>query len=781
MTMRWIRYQTDLSGVVQGVGFRPALYRLAEAHGLGGSVQNRSGTVRLILEGPADRVHAFLEVLPSGLPSQARIEALHPGTETPIAPAEASPVFLILESARDDNRAVALPADLALCPACTHELFDPADRRHGYAFTTCVDCGPRYTVVDAMPYDRERTSMAVFPLCPECRREYTDPANRRFHAESIACPACGPRLRFTDGAGVAVEGDPLRLTRRALAEGRIVAIRGLGGFLLAADAHHRETITRLRALKHRPHKPFAVMAADLAAAARYVHLPPEAAEAMDSPRAPILILAVRDEASRPPLPLDLLTPDTDTLGVMRPTTALHELLFHPLPGDAAPAFDLLVMTSGNRRGEPIALSNEEALERLSGLAEAFLLHDRDIRLRNDDSVGVLQRGRVQLWRRARGYAPDPVRLARPLARRVLAMGAELKNAVALGRGSELVLSPHIGDLETPEAVEGMKLVADRLPRFLECEPECIAVDLHPDMHSTRWGRILAERAGLPLVEVPHHEAHAAAALAEHGLEEALALVFDGTGLGTDGTLWGAELFHARPDRTTRLGTFDAVPLPGGDAAVLDPRRQLVARWLAADLVPSSAWRAALRLTDEEMAAWSLQIARGLHAPKTHAAGRVFDAFAAAAGLAHGGVTYEGQAAIRLENRARHASGASGATPAAYRLHEDADGLLRIDWSPLFIRLAGQTPETMRTPAIALAFHEAMACAALDMARYGAERTGVRAVTLSGGVFMNRLLNELLIPRLEAESFRVYIHRVIPPNDGGIAAGQAAAAGWATIR
>jgi hydrogenase maturation protein HypF len=765
----------DLTGIVQGVGLRPTVYLLAQEAGLCGWVQNRSGLVRLRLEGDARAVEGFVRMLPRSLPPHARLDTLSEVESGPLAAGEGAPDFRILPSELSGSPTVVIPADLALCDDCRREVLDPGDRRHGYPFTTCTRCGPRYTVVEAMPYDRERTTLSAFPLCPACRAEYTDPRNRRFHAESVACPQCGPRLALLDAAGAGVSGDPLRGARAALARGGVVAVRGIGGYLLAADAFDRDALQTLRARKRRPHKPFAVMAPDLATVRRYCVVPPEAAVLLASAEAPIAILDVRPDALQEGLlPLDLLTPDAPTLGVMLPTSPLHLLLLTPLPGDPARPLDLLVMTSGNRGGEPICLSNDEAVERLAGIADLFLCHDREINLRADDSLAVVQRGAPQLWRRARGYAPNAVLLARPLRRCVLAMGAELKNAAAVGFGDRVVLSPHVGDIETPEALDSLECVARALPRFLERRPEAVAVDAHPDMQATRLGVRLAAEMGLPAVAVQHHHAHAAAALAEHGFDAGLALVMDGTGLGPDGHVWGAELLAVRPGGYTRLATFAPVPLPGGDAAVRRPARQALARWADAGVEVSAERLDRLGVTGEEAAVWRQQCARGLNAPLTHAAGRLFDAFSAALGFAPSTVTYEGQSAIRLEAAARRAAG-DAVLRVPYALAERG-GLLTVDWREAFVRLADPRAAAGRECDWALAAHRAVAEAAWDMIEYGLSRDATGLVALSGGVFMNRILNDLLVPRLEAAGVRVLVHRRVPPNDGCIALGQAAVAG-----
>lgn len=770
----------DLTGIVQGVGLRPTVYLLAEKAGLCGWVQNRSGVVRLRLEGDARAVADFVGRLPQSLPPHARLDTLSEVESGALREGEGASSFRILPSEASGVPTVVIPADLALCSECRRELLDPHNRRYGYAFTTCTRCGPRYTVVESMPYDRERTTLSAFPLCPACRAEYADPRDRRFHAESMACPQCGPRLTLRDARGLEVGGDPVREARAALARGRVVAVRGIGGYLLAATAFNREALQTLRARKRRPHKPFAVMAADLAVVRHFCAVTPEAEALLASPEAPIVILDVLPEVIREGLlPLDLLTPDAPTLGVMLPTSPLHLLLLTPLANDPVQPFPLLVMTSGNRGGEPICLSNTEARERLNGIADLFLCHDREINLRADDSIAAIQCGAPQLWRRARGYAPNAILLPRSLRNGVLAVGAELKNTVAVGFEERVVLSPHIGDLEAPEALDGLERVARALPRFLDRQPEAVAVDLHPDLHATRLGRRLAAEWGLPVVEVQHHHAHAAAVLAEHGADSGLALVMDGTGLGPDGTVWGAELLAVDPDGYTRLATFAPVPLPGGDAAVRRPARQLIARWADAEVTPDGDRLRRLGVSDEEAAVWRQQSRQGLHAPLTHAAGRVFDAFSALLGFAPQTVTYEGQSAIRLEAAARSVLGCD--VPRLQFTQVEQAGQLVIGWREAFRQLADLRETAGREEAWALSAHRAVAEAAWVMIKYGLSRKLSGPVALSGGVFMNRILNDLLVPRLEAEGIRVLVHRRVPPNDGGIALGQAVIAGNRRLR
>jgi hydrogenase maturation protein HypF len=764
-----VRTLIEATGTVQGIGFRPAVARLAAASSLTGWIRNLSGSVRISLEGDASTVDRVIRALPSNVPSGARIDSLRIIESRPLASSERAPSFSIEESDAASPTEIVIPPDLAICHDCLREICDPRNRRYGHPFTTCTACGPRYTIVNSTPYDRARTTMAAFPMCHRCRQEYDNPSDRRFHAETIACPECGPNLWIEDANGRRIDATPFAHARKAVAAGAIVAVRGIGGFLLAADACNRDAIRVLRERKRRPHKPLAVMARNADVIRRVCRMSPEAESLLNAPEAPIVILEPDDAADPSLLAVDLLGPDVRTVGVMLPTSPLHELLLNPLPGDPVPAFDWMVMTSGNARSEPICISNDEARTRLRGIADLFLMHNREINLRNDDSVCVFQSSGPQVWRRARGYAPHPVRLPVPAGKNILAAGAELKNTICLGYGTQAVLSPHIGDLETPEAVDAHARALDEIPRFLKRVPELVAVDLHPDMNATLAGRRVAAHHGVPVIAVQHHVAHAAACLAEHGLSSGLVLAFDGTGLGPDGAVWGAELIHIAPPEWERLATFAPVPLPGGDAAVREPARQLAARWIAADAIISSSHRRRLGLSDGAVAAIEQQCRRGFNAPMTHAAGRVFDSFASALGLAPASVTYEGQAAVRLEAAARSA----GETPPEvfpFEARED-HGMLLIDWSETFRRLADALPPQDAVPRMALAAHHAIARAAEAMVLYGLERAPARAVGISGGVFMNRLLTKMLTESLRARGIDVLVHSAVPPNDGCIALGQ----------
>ena len=760
-----------LFGIVQGVGFRPAVHRLACKLGLGGLVQNLSGSVQLELDGSEWLIDEFFHQLPSHLPEAARIEGIKLISTASIEKTDIRP-FSIAQSLSSQKPAIAFPADLAICKDCLSEITSPADRRYGYSFTTCTNCGPRFTVINGTPYDRERTTLAPFNLCSECRCEYEDPTSRRFHAESIACSKCGPSLFYADERLKILTCDELLHARREIAQGKIIALRGIGGYLLAADAFNREAIIRLREKKNRPHKPLAIMAANLGLIGEYCELSEEAAKALASAEAPIVVLPVRTGLC-PNLPLDLISPDTRTIGIMLPNSPLHSLLFQPLAADDIPPFKFLVMTSGNRRGEPICISNQEAFERLQGIAEGFVAHNREINLRADDSVCAPQGTKMQIWRRARGYAPSAIKLKHPLKRCVLALGAEQKNSIAVGDLSAIIPSAHIGDLDTPEALLALENAVNDFPRFLRLTPEIVAVDLHPDMNSSLLGRRIAAKQGLELVALQHHYAHAASCMAEHGLSECLALTFDGTGLGTDGSIWGGELLHARREGFHRLASFSPVPLPGGDVAVRQPVRQAVARLFDAGIEISPRLSKRLGLKDEELEVWQRQAASQVNSPLSSAAGRLFDSFAVLLAAAAGSSTYDGQAAIKLESCAKLSKGSA---PELKFAAIEENGILRINWRPAFCQLMEDKDPWNRAEQWALALHLAVAKAAAVMVEYGAQKSRLTAVALTGGVFMNQLLTELLTEDLRQRGMEVFIHLQVPPNDGGISVGQAYVAG-----
>jgi hydrogenase maturation protein HypF len=696
-----------VTGVVQGVGFRPFVFGLAQRHALAGFVLNDGRGVRIEAEGDAEALARFSRALEHEAPELARIDS--------IAVRELEPShttgFTIEASTRRGGSAP-IPADTATCEDCLRELFDPADRRYRYPFINCTQCGPRFTIVTGVPYDRPRTTMAGFPLCPDCRREYEDPADRRFHAEPVACPVCGPALSLPIEEAVAL-----------LRDGAIVAVKGLGGYHLACDAANEEAVSRLRARKHREDKPFALM----------TNAPDLLGELSDDERAllgsrarPIVVVRRRWDAPA----ARAAAPDSPWLGLVRPYTPLHHLLLEGF-GSA------LVMTSGNRSDEPISYDDAEARTRLAGIADAFLSHDRPIHRRCEDSV---VRAAFPL-RRSRGYVPDAIGLPLAATRPIVAVGAELKSTFCVACAGHAFLSPHLGDLDTELAYRAFLTDLELYLAMLDVTPELIAHDLHPEYLSTKW----ALEQDAELVGVQHHHAHAAACLAEHGVTDpALALVFDGTGYGSDGTLWGGELLRCDLAAFERVAHLDPVPLPGGEAAIREPWR--VAAACLAQCGVEVPWER-----------WGLvRNALLVNAPASSGMGRLFDAVAAVLGV-RDTVTYEGQAAIELEQLA-------GTTPAEPLEWAFGDGA-RLVADCHGARLDGRDPAE-----IAAAFHETIAAAAAG-ACAAAERGGT--VVLSGGSFQNLRLLASTRRRLEQHGFRVLSHRLVPPNDGGISFGQAA--------
>jgi hydrogenase maturation protein HypF len=703
------RLRIRVRGVVQGVGFRPFVYGLATRHGLAGFVLNDGEGVVVEAEGEGAALESFTESLSSDAPPLARVEAVR---VEPIAPVGGS-AFEIRASAAGGRTAL-IPADVATCDDCLRELFDPDDRRYRYPFVNCTQCGPRFTIVRAVPYDRPNTTMAGFPMCADCRAEYEDPADRRFHAEPIACPVCGPQLSM-----------PLEEAVGLLGDGAIVAVKGLGGYHLACVAADEAAVARLRARKLREDKPFAVMTAEPVALAEVGEAEAAQLAARERP-----IVLVRRRVDAPVAPS--VAPGTPWLGVMLPYTPLHHLLLHGVGG-------ALVMTSGNRSDEPIAFEDEEARERLAGIADAFLAHDRPIHRRCEDSV---VRTAFPL-RRSRGYVPEPLPLPIPARRPIVAAGPELKATFCVARGTDAFLSPHLGDLDTELAYRAFLADLELYLAMLGVEPEVVAHDLHPEYLATKW----ALEQDTELVGVQHHHAHAAACLAEHGeAGPALALVFDGTGYGTDGTLWGGELLRCDLASFERLAWLDPVPLPGGEAAIREPWRVAAAHLeQAGHEVPWERW---------DIVRETLQ----LNAPLSSGMGRLFDAVAAVLGVREE-VTYEGQAAIELELLA----GDTAAEPYAWRFGNATELV-----TECYLRLRGGRPREE----IAAAFHETIAEAAAEAC---AEAGEPRTVVLSGGTFQNLRLLASTRTRLEAHGFRVLTHRRVPPNDGGISYGQAAVA------
>lgn len=754
-----LRYRVRVDGLVQGVGFRPFVYRIAVREGLGGTVWNTPEGVFAEVEGQEASLARFLKALVDEAPPAARVERVSPQLQEPRG--EGS--FRIVESAGERREPALVSPEVATCADCLREMWDPRDRRYRYPFVNCTNCGPRYTIVERVPYDRHQTTMRVFPLCPECGQEYRDPLDRRFHAEPNACPVCGPRLLLLSPQGQPLPGDPLEETRRLLAEGQVLAIKGLGGFHLACDATREDAVALLRQRKGRPHRPLAVMARDLEVARRYCQITDPEARELEGTRRPILLLWRRDGTDLAPS----VAPGQRSLGLMLPYTPLHHLLLGAgtVAGREAPP--LLVMTSGNFSGGPIVAENGDALRRLGPLCDALLTHDRDIANRNDDSVGYLEGERLVLVRRSRGFAPLPVPLPEggPC---VLALGAQLHNVIAQAVERRVFLSQHVGDVDTEETLGFLREVAANLGRWLQVEPEVLACDLHPDLLTSHLAREMAGQVRT-LVQVQHHHAHLASAAVAHGVtgQDIQALVLDGTGYGPDGTIWGGELLVGSPRSFRRAGHQTTLPLPGGDGAIRRPIRVAVA-WLHA-LDPALAgsgldlWG---RIPEEEARVVRRMVDRGFNCPATSSTGRLFDVAASLLGI-RDQVTWEGQAAVELEQAAWEGQEGALELPLPDLLPD-----LTWDPSPLLLALAtgeGSVPDRAR------AFHRSLARGVAQACVRVRQHGGPERVALCGGVFQNRLLTRYVARDLEAEGLVPLLPGALPVGDGGLALGQVAVA------
>lgn len=783
-----MRARIVVRGVVQGVGFRPFVYRLAAEHNLNGWVLNSTEGVVVEVEGEA--LDGFLAGLETRRPPLARIDRI----ETTYLPPVGYTAFAIEPSVESASAAALVSPDVCICDDCRREIFDPDDRRHGYPFTNCTNCGPRFTIVRDIPYDRPATTMATFAMCPNCQAEYDDPSRRRFHAQPNACPDCGPAATTLTTGETASGPDALPLARRLLAEGMIVAIKGVGGFHLACDATNARAVAELRARKRRVDKPFAVMVRDIDEAARICHLDEAEARLLESPQRPIVLLRRRDGVEVAPA----VAPRNASLGVMLPYTPLHYLLF-------AEGLLSLVMTSGNLSEEPIATGNDEALERLSGLADAFVLHDRAIHVRCDDSVTRVVAGKESIIRRSRGYAPYPVRL-HAAGRRVLACGAELKNTFCLTREDYAFISQHIGDLENEETLRSFEEGIAHYCRLFHVTPEAVAYDLHPDYLSTRYAmrqRTALSLASEKLIGVQHHHAHVASAMAENGLDGmVIGVAFDGTGYGLDGAIWGGEFLLASYEDFRRVGHLRYVPLPGGEAAVrrpyrtaasyaqaaygsLEPALSLLRKYTALESLAGAVPVAVaargvavpgnrgpgpqVRLHDAEIEVLARQVGGALNSPNTSSAGRLFDAVSSLAGVCQT-VNYEGQAAIELEMVADTSDKSAYAMP----LLGSAESFV-VDWTDLIREVVEDARVGTPAGTMSARFHNGLASAVVNACRLIGNASGLKRVVLSGGVFQNQLLLARVADDLTGSGFAVYTQHQVPCNDGGISLGQAAVA------
>ncbi len=743
----WVR------GIVQGVGFRPFIYNLAESQGIKGWVKNTSHGVEIEANGTPEALNRFLETLRDNPPPLARIDELR----FEPCPINDFTQFQILESQPEEGAYLPVSPDVAICADCQHELFDPANRRYRYPFINCTNCGPRFSIILDIPYDRPNTTMDPFALCLECQAEYENPQDRRFHAQPVACPNCGPQVWFeAQGERLAAPEEAIQRARAWLKAGKILAVKGLGGFHLACDASNPAAVAELRRRKKRSDKPFALMAFDLKAVQKHCLVSTAEAQLLTSRQAPIVLLERLPDSN---LAAAEVAPGQRTLGFMLPYTPLHLLLTEPESGYP----EVLVMTSGNLSEEPIAYRDEEAQQRLAELADAFLLHDRPIHMRVDDSVVRTVQGKPYILRRARGYAPDPLSLPVEVPP-VLATGAELKNTFCLARDRYAFLSHHIGDLENYETLRSFEEGIEHFTRLFRVNPQLIACDLHPNYLATRYAEQRAAAENIPLVRVQHHHAHLAACLADNGWESSapvIGLSFDGTGYGTDGAIWGGEVLLGGYKDYQRLYHLAYVPLPGGDQAVRKPARMALAHLWQAGL----AWEPDLPPTEqlcaEERTILKAQLERKINSPLTSSMGRFFDAASALIGVRQK-ATYEGQAAIELEAIAD--PNETGAYP--FSVIGDI-----IDPAPLWEALLADWRRGTPQPTLAARFHNSIIRLVVNLCQAIREERAVNVVALSGGVWQNRFLLERCVPALEANHFQVFTHHQLPPNDGCIAYGQ----------
>jgi hydrogenase maturation protein HypF len=778
-------------GIVQGVGFRPFVYGLAVKYNLKGWVYNTSEDVRIEVEGATEAIKQFERELETKAPPLAHIE----NVTIEYHPPRGYKNFEIRQSQAQEGRYQLISPDVATCQPCLGELLNPEDRRYRYPFTNCTNCGPRFTIIDDMPYDRPKTTMRYFHMCPQCQAEYDNPRDRRFHAQPNACPKCGPQVQLVDNRGKLIaESDPIAAASQLLKEGKIVAIKGLGGFLLACDATNDTAVKTLRQRKKRSSKPFAIMVTDVDEAKRHCYVSPEEEKLLTSPQSPIVLMKWREDSSGS----REVAPNLQFLGVMLPYTPLHHIL---LRDTGRP----LVMTSGNLSEEPIARDNDEALRRLSGIADYFLIHNRDIYSRYDDSVAIVERGTSQLIRRARSYAPYPIRLPFK-TRQVLGCGAEEKNTFCLTKDNYAFLSQHIGDMENMETLEHFDSTISLYKRLFHVEPEIVAHDLHPDYLATKYARELGE-SGIKLVPVQHHHAHIASCLADNGLESpVIGVAFDGTGMGADGNIWGGEFLVADYRNFRRAGHLEYLPLPGGAAAIKRPYRTAIGYILT--LLGENALNAVIATLNEvkgkqsqlasirqvsevEIEVIKRQIERKMNSPLSSSMGRLFDVLSALLGI-RGEIDYEGQAAVELEMAAYSSviarpvpseareldeaiSGNNESYP--YRIVED-EGIRVVHLRDLLSAVIEDLHRGISKGRISIKFHNTVAQMINEMCHLIADETSIRQVALSGGVFQNRLLLRKAVSLLESSGFQVFTHRQVPCNDGGISLGQAVIANFA---
>ncbi|MCM2270992.1 MAG: carbamoyltransferase HypF [candidate division Zixibacteria bacterium] len=750
-----VRVRFVANGVVQGVGFRPFVYRIATSLGLAGHVNNSPDGVVIEIEGTPASIAEFEMRLGTGAPPPAKIVSLISNR----LGVTGENGFRIKSSRHDSPASTLIAPDIATCDDCLSELFDPQDRRYHYPFINCTNCGPRYTIIRSIPYDRPFTSMSLFPFCPDCRREYDDPSNRRFHAQPNACPVCGPKVALSGTAGAIGIDDPISTAVDLLREGKILAIRGVGGYHLAVDATKDTAVRELRRRKGRAEKPLALMAPDLGAIERVCEISDTERELLLQPSRPIVLLRRREESRIG----RSVAPGQRYLGYMLPYTPLHHLL---LRGN----FDALLMTSGNYSEEPIAIGNDEARERLAGMADHFLTHDREILQRCDDSIMRVQHHQPRVIRRSRGMVPLPIKLRRPTMRPILAVGGELKNCIALSRGNEVFLSQHIGDLDNPSAFQFFEASVAHLSSILQIKPELIAYDLHPDYLSSQW----AQRQPLPSVSVQHHHAHLASVLAENQYAgKAIGILLDGTGYGTDGTIWGGEILIGDAFSFERFAWFEPVPMPGAGMAISRPYRMAIAQLYHS--FGENARNLDLPIIQNHIGELDLlaqMISKKINSPRTSSCGRLFDAVAAILGFDRE-IGYEAQAAIELEMICDRSI--DRLSPLFQEAVEQSTVCSSIVTAPLIRAVVRQIESRRPVGQTAAEFHIALVELLVRSAVAARGKYDINTVALSGGVFQNSFLFEIMCDRLAQEEFTVLTHHQVPTNDGGLALGQIAVA------
>lgn len=755
-------YQVKIYGIVQGVGFRPFIRRLALKYGIRGTVCNKGSYVEILASG--SRMQAFLSAIPAEAPARSAILKIRSQVMEGeiLLPKD----FQIVESEKDEGLVFVSP-DIATCPECERELFDPKNRRYLHPFINCTACGPRLTILDSMPYDRVRTSMGEFPMCPECHREYTDIASRRYHAQPVCCRDCGPELYLL---GRPERGDgALEEIRYIIRSGGIVAIKGIGGFHLCCDGTNDEAVQRLRTLKHRPYKPFAVMMRDMETVRRTCVVPEGAEAILQGPQKPILLLEKKEAAESEGLS-PALAPGNPRIGVMLPYTPVHMLLFRYPDAETEPMTDVLVMTSGNPAGAPICMTDGEAEKYLLPMCDAILSNSRKIRIRADDSVMSFYRNKPYMIRRSRGYAPLPTVLSTEYGHSVLGIGGELKNTFALLKGDMAYLSPYIGDMADVRSVEALHLAEERMECLLEITPECIVSDLHPKYNTGEVARALAEKKEIPLYQVQHHYAHILSCMAENECTEpVIGVAFDGTGFGTDGTIWGGEILLADGEGFRRMGSIRPFIHAGGDRASREG-------WRIAAAILSEKMTEALDLgTAKERAALRFMMGNQVNTIQSTSMGRLFDGVSAILDLKAQN-SFEGEMSMQLQFEGEKELRQRGIQSSSVKYESERvteeEGFLYLETSALVQWIAERKREGVPAGQLALLFHEVLADMVLDGALRIRENTGVNTVALSGGVFQNLLLLELCRTRLEKADFRVLTHSLVPANDGGIALGQA---------